>query len=87
MMLDNAHSSQPNTLPPFLSAVTSRNVFITLEHKCILSAHVLNVMRCLQSDEPGPQDRVDLQGDDARRFVPGRTWSINSQVAAFWTSV
>ena len=84
MMLDNAHSTQPNTLPPFQSAVSSRNVFVTLEHKYILSSHVLNVMRgAFNRTNPLLKDQVELPGDSALRFVPGRTWSINSQVAAF----
>jgi Carboxypeptidase regulatory-like domain/TonB-dependent Receptor Plug Domain len=83
-MLDDADSTQPNTLPPFLSAVTSRNTFITLEHKYILSPTVLNVMRgAFNRTNPLLKDQVDLPGDEARRFVAGRTWSINSQVSAF----
>jgi hypothetical protein len=84
VMFDKARSTQPNTLPPFESLVTSRNLFATLEHKYILSLRVLNVARAaFNRTDPLLRDQVNLPGDDERRFVNNRTWSITSQVAAF----
>ena len=84
IMIDSADSTQPNTLPPFQSALTSKNVFSAVEHKFIISPRVLNVARiAFNRTNPNLLDQVSLPGDDALRFVPSRTWSLNSMVAAF----
>ena len=84
VIIDRAQSTQPNTLPPFQSALTSHNLFSTLEHKFIVSPRILNIARvAFNRTDPLLQDQVNLPGDAALRFVPTRTWSINSTVAAF----
>lgn len=82
--LDRAKSTLPNTLPPFMSQLTSNSTFTTVEHKHILSSRMVNVARAaFNRTDPLLEDTVDLPNDATFGFVPGRTWSIASSNSAF----
>jgi hypothetical protein len=84
MTLDRAKSTLPNTLPPFMSQLTSKNAFVTVEHKDILSSRMVNVARAaFNRTDPLLEDSVTVANDAALGFVPGRTWAISSNSAAF----
>src|SRR5207244_13137353 len=84
LMTDSADSTQPNTFPGFNTGLTSLNLFSTVEHKFIISPRILNIARiAFTRTNPDLLDQSSISGDSALRFIPARTWSLNSTAAAF----
>jgi hypothetical protein len=78
LTLDDTRSVHPGSVPPFEIDVNSRNTYLTLEHKSILSSRMVNVSRfAYNRTDPLVEDATPV--DDSLRFVPGRMWLIQFQ--------
>ena len=80
LTMDDTRSVHPGSVPPFEIDVDSRNAYVTLEHKAILSHRMVNVFRsAFNRTDPIVADSTDV--DDALRIVPERTWLLTFQQA------
>jgi hypothetical protein len=80
---DHANSTLPNTSPGFMTGLTSKNTFVTVEHKGILSSHMVNVARAaFNQTDPRLEDDPSVN-EAGLGFVSGRTWSLHSNSNAF----
>ena len=81
--MDRAKSTLPNTGPGFMTGLTSKSSFNTLEHKAILNARMVNIARMAFNRTDPLLEDLPSASETGLGFVSGRTWSIISNSNAF----